>query len=51
MCTPEDSIVRGVCDKEEYARQFFCKYYGIDIPKTQEYCSKPNLKKEILNFV
>jgi hypothetical protein len=50
MCNPQDTLIRGIVDKEEYARIHISKFFGIDIPKEQEYYSKPKLKKEILNY-
>jgi hypothetical protein len=50
MNYPDQYLVRGICDKEEFARQAMSSYYDVNIPKNQEYCAKPNLKKEILNY-
>jgi hypothetical protein len=50
MCSVDDSLIRGIVDKEEYARIALSKHYGIDIPRHQEYCSKPNLKNEIYRY-
>lgn len=50
MCYPEQYLIRGVCDREEFARKAFSSYYGVEIPVNQEYCSIPVLKNEILNY-
>lgn len=50
MCSPQDALIRGIVDKEEYARISMSNFFDIDIPKNQEYYSKPNIKKEILNY-
>ena len=50
MNSVNDMLVRGIVDKEEYARVYMSKLYDINIPSTQEYCSKPNLKNEILRY-
>jgi hypothetical protein len=50
MCGVSDTLVRSIVDKDEPARVFCSKHYGVEIPKNQEFLSKPNLKKEILNY-
>jgi hypothetical protein len=50
MCGISDTLVRSVVDKDESAREFFSRHYGVEIPKNQEFLSKPNLKKEIYNY-
>lgn len=45
-----NTLTEGIVNKRESTRQKMSSIYRINIPKTQEYMSRPNLEEEIYRF-